>query len=106
MHLVLGVRNGFWLRRFVRILREVHLVLSVRRFLVALVFCGGFGFRFAFWLGTPARCPFTVFFLGEGFPRIDYPGSSKSWKFHVKSGDYQFCEGLSEKTQSFQTPGF
>ena len=34
------------------------------------------------------------------------PGSSKSWKFHVKSGDYQFFEGLSEKTQSFQTPGF
>ena len=26
-----------------------------------------------------------------------YPGSSKSWKFHVKSGDYQFFEGLSEK---------
>ena len=34
------------------------------------------------------------------------PGSSKSWKFHVKSGDYQFFEGLSEKTLSFQTPGF
>ena len=37
---------------------------------------------------------------------IYIPGSSKSWKFHVKSGDYQFFEGLSEKTRSFQTPGF
>ena len=34
------------------------------------------------------------------------PGYSKPWKFHAKSGDYQFFEGLSEKTRSFQTLGF
>ena len=47
--------------------------------------------------------PLYPFFLGG---QTEMPGSSNSWKFHVTSGDYLFFEGLSEKTPSFQSPGF